>query len=66
MRRTAALSLLLLPVLAVAAGTGGWVRLPGGSFRSTLKYEDRSLVRIKPFQPVSYTHLDVYKRQCKQ
>ena len=50
MRRTAARSVLLLPVLAIAAGTGGWVRLPGGSFRSTLKYEDRSVVRIAPFQ----------------
>ena len=50
MRRTAALSLLLLPVLALAAGTGGWVRLPGGSFRSALKYEDRNQVRIAPFQ----------------
>ena len=50
MRRIAALSLLLLPLMALAAGTGGWVRLPGGNFRSALKYEDRSLVRTAPFQ----------------
>ena len=32
MRRMAALSLLVLPALALAAGVGGYVKLPGGEF----------------------------------
>jgi formylglycine-generating enzyme required for sulfatase activity len=54
MRRLAAL-LLALPVAGLvaggaAAGLGDYVRLPGGSFRSALKYEDvKGKVRIAPF-----------------
>ena len=50
MRRIVAALLLALPVAAtLAAGGTGWVKLPGGSFRSALKYEDRASVRIAPF-----------------
>ena len=51
MRRLAALLLCVLPVAGVIAGGGGYVRLPGGSFRTALKYEDRKAgtVRIAPF-----------------
>lgn len=48
MRRLAALLLCALPLAVLAAG--GYVRLPGGSFRSALKYEDQSTVRIAPFE----------------
>ena len=41
-RRIAALLLCLLPVAGVLAGAAQqYVRLPGGAFRSALKYEDR-------------------------
>ena len=51
MRKALALALCLIPTLAVsAASVGGWARLPGGSFKSALQYEDRSQVRIAPFQ----------------
>ncbi len=49
MRPIAAL-LCLLPVAAIAAGGAAWVALPGGSFRSALKYEDAREVRIAPFE----------------
>jgi sulfatase modifying factor 1 len=50
MRRFAAL-LLALPLAGLAAGVAEYVRLPGGSFRTALKYEDRkgAAVRIAPF-----------------
>lgn len=48
MRRFAVL-LLALPVVAALAGTSEWVRLPGGNFRSALKYEDASRLPIAPF-----------------
>ena len=47
MRRLAALLLCALPLAGLAAA--GYVRLPGGTFRSALKYEDRESVRIAPF-----------------
>ncbi len=52
MRRYAALLLLLaLPIVGVLAGDGSYATLPGGSFRSALKYEDRKNgVRVAPFQ----------------
>jgi formylglycine-generating enzyme required for sulfatase activity len=49
MRRIVAL-LCLLPVAAAIAGGAGWVKLPGGSFRSALKYEDARTVKIAPFE----------------
>lgn len=52
MRRIAAL-LCLLPVAAVAiaaAGGAAWVKLPGGNFRSALKYEDARQVKLAPFE----------------
>ena len=54
MRRSAAIALpSLLAVAAtaaLAAGGATWVELPGGSFRSALKYEDVRTVRIAPFE----------------
>ena len=49
MRRLAALLLCVLPLAGQAAGDG-YARLPGGGFRSALKYEDRQSVRIAPFR----------------
>lgn len=50
MRRIAALMLMLLPVAGLPADNGDYVNLPGGSFRSALKYEDRTGdTRIAPF-----------------
>ena len=49
MRRLAAL-LLLVPLAGLAAGAADYVQLPGGSFRTALKYEDRKGdTRIAPF-----------------
>ena len=52
MRRLAALLLCVLPVAGVIAGSAGYVRLPGGSFRTALKYEDRkgAAVQVAPFE----------------
>ena len=49
MRRLATLLLIVLPVVGTVAGDTAWVQLPGGSFRSALKYEDAPIVRIAPF-----------------
>ena len=52
MRRLAALLLCMLPLAGLAAGVAGsYVTLPGGSFRTALKYEDRkgANVRVAPF-----------------
>ena len=49
-RGLAAMLLLALPVAGLLAGAGTWVRLPGGSFRTALKYEDvQGASRIAPF-----------------
>ena len=49
MRRLAAL-LLLIPRAGLAAGAADYVRLPGGNFRTALKYEDRKGdTRVAPF-----------------
>jgi formylglycine-generating enzyme required for sulfatase activity len=52
MRRYALLlSLIAIPVAAAIAGGTGFVTVPGGHFRSTLKYADRrNGERITPFQ----------------
>ncbi|RMH90925.1 formylglycine-generating enzyme family protein [Lysobacter pythonis] len=50
MKRAALVIALALPPPAPAAGNDGWVRLPGGEFRSALQYEDSRDVRIAPFQ----------------
>jgi formylglycine-generating enzyme required for sulfatase activity len=51
MKRHALLLLLVIPVAAAIAGGTGFVTVPGGHFRSTLKYEDRRKgVRVAPFQ----------------
>jgi formylglycine-generating enzyme len=50
MRRCAELLLLLLPVAGlVFAGGAAWVKLPGGTFRSALKYEDGRRAKVLPF-----------------
>ncbi|MFC3717032.1 formylglycine-generating enzyme family protein [Luteimonas soli] len=50
MRRGLALLLVALPVVALAAAGNSWVPLPGGSFRSALKYEDVRKVEVAPFE----------------
>ncbi len=51
MRLRAALLLALLPLAGLAAGAAEYVRLPGGAFRSVLKYEDKpGRQAIGPFQ----------------
>jgi formylglycine-generating enzyme required for sulfatase activity len=55
MRRLAVLLLLVLPVAGMlvgdaVAGGAAWIKLPGGSFRSALKYEDGRSARIAPFE----------------
>ncbi|MET0892878.1 MAG: formylglycine-generating enzyme family protein [Pseudoxanthomonas sp.] len=49
MRRLAAV-LLLIPLAGLAAGAADYAQLPGGNFRTALKYEDRKgATRIAPF-----------------
>lgn len=51
MRRQALLLLFVIPVAAAVTGGTGFVTVPGGHFRSTLKYEDRrNGVRVAPFE----------------
>ncbi|MEO5566189.1 MAG: formylglycine-generating enzyme family protein [Luteimonas sp.] len=51
MRKLLAIGLLVLPAAAViAAGGAQWVKLPGGSFRTTLKYEDATQVKLAAFE----------------
>ena len=50
MKKTAAIAILLLPVAALAAAGSGWVALPGGSFRTALKYEDAPVAKVAPFR----------------
>jgi len=48
--RAACLALALLATPALADG-GGWARLPGGEFRSALRYEDTGgVIRVAPFE----------------
>ncbi len=48
--RRAALLLLLLPVAGlVFAGGAAWVKVPGGMFRSAIKYEDGRTAKVAPF-----------------
>jgi formylglycine-generating enzyme len=49
MRAIAALLLLALPVAGVIAGGVAWVKVPGGSFRSALRYEDGRTRKVVPF-----------------
>ncbi|MBB1471987.1 MULTISPECIES: formylglycine-generating enzyme family protein [unclassified Luteimonas] len=70
MRRLAAL-LLLLPLAGLAAGVGEYVKLPGGAFRTALKYEDRTgPTRIAPFEmmrtPVSNARFLAFVRKHPQ
>ena len=58
MRLRAALLLALVPLAGLAAGAADYVRLPGGAFKSVLKYEDApGRQKIAPFalmkRPVS-------------
>jgi sulfatase modifying factor 1 len=51
MHRVLALLLLALPVAGVVAGGGGFIKLPGGPFRSALRYEDnKGLQQVAPFE----------------
>ena len=50
MRRVVALLLLALPVAGLMAGAAEYVKLPGGNFRTALKYQDlKGDARIAPF-----------------
>jgi formylglycine-generating enzyme required for sulfatase activity len=50
MRRGLALLLLLFPIAGLVAGDADYVKLPGGNFRTALKYEDRKGdTRVAPF-----------------
>ena len=50
MKRVALLALLVLPAVALSAGDDGFANLPGGAFRSTLKYKDIvGAQRVAPF-----------------
>ena len=50
MRLRAALLLTLVPLAGLAAGTADYARLPGGAFKSVLKYEDApGRQQIAPF-----------------
>src|SRR5688572_13985181 len=49
-RGFAATLLFALPVAGLLAGAGAYVQLPGGNFRTALKYEDiKGATRIAPF-----------------
>jgi len=51
MRRVTVLLLLLLPVAGAIAGGADYAALPGGAFRTALKYEDsKNGVRVPPFE----------------
>jgi len=47
--RHVAILLLLLPVAGALAGGAAWVKVPGGTFRSALKYEDGRTAQVVPF-----------------
>src|SRR6478672_10107082 len=49
MRWLATLLLFALPAAGVIAGGAAWVALPGGAFRSALKYEDNNTGKLVPF-----------------
>lgn len=51
MRRLAVLLLVVLPVAGVIAAGAEYAPLPGGAFRTALKYEDqKGSVRVEPFE----------------
>ncbi len=51
MRKLLVIALFILPVAgAIAAGGAVWVKLPGGSFRTALKYEDAPTVKLAAFE----------------
>lgn len=51
MRRSVALLLIVFPVAGALAGGAEYARLPGGAFRTALKYEDiKDGVRVAPFE----------------
>ncbi len=72
MRRAIGVLLLALPITGVLAGAAAqYARLPGGTFRSTLKYEDlKGSVRIAPFalmrMPVTNGDFLVFVKQHPQ
>lgn len=71
MRRLCALLLIVLPVVGLVAGAADYRKLPGGSFRTALKYEDlKGSVRIAPFAlmrtPVTNGEFLAFVRQHPQ
>ena len=50
-RKVLALLLVALPVCGLGASSGAYVKLPGGSFRSTLQYEDiKQAQKVEAFE----------------
>ena len=71
MRRAAALLLLLFPMAALFAAEDAYVKLPGGDFRTALKYEDRKGdTRLAPFalmrKPVTNAEFLIFVRANPQ
>ena len=51
MKKVAAIAIALaFPLAALAAAGGGFVKLPGGPFKSALKYEDTTKLKVAPFE----------------
>jgi formylglycine-generating enzyme required for sulfatase activity len=50
LRTRLALFLLAVPAAAALAAGSGYVQLPGGNFKSALKYEDTQQVEVAPFE----------------
>lgn len=71
MRRSLIVLLLWLPIASLVAGDGDYVKLPGGNFRTALKYEDRKGdTRIAPFalmrKPVTNAEFQAFTRTQPQ
>ena len=49
MRWKTAIALLVLPAAVAAAAGAGFVKVPGGAFKSALKYEDTARLTLAPF-----------------
>ena len=50
MNKWLAIALLTLPVVSTGSVSPKYVAIPGGSFRSALKYEDAARIKIAPFK----------------
>lgn len=70
MRHVIALLMCVLPVSAAIAGSATWVDIPGGGFKSALKYEDVRKLVIAPFamqsRPVTNAEFLAFVKQHPQ